>query len=123
MWATGAHSLRAPGFLSGGKARKCAIMLRRERMSVDQIGRLISASLVVGPHAQHVYGVFFGQHLVDEPMLDIDAARVAASQIADEFLVSWRRGERIFCDHIEQGCGFRFQPAVGEFFRVLLGLS
>jgi hypothetical protein len=42
--------------------------------------------LVVAPHAKHLDSTFVFDDLIDEAMLNIDAARVYAAQIPDEFL-------------------------------------
>jgi hypothetical protein len=42
------------------------------------------------PHANNLHDFLFFQDLIDQPMLDIDAARVCAIEIAHQ-LFKWRR--------------------------------
>ena len=46
----------------------------------------LARSLIVGPHAQYTDGPLFGEYLVNQPMLDVDSARVGASKVADQLL-------------------------------------
>ena len=65
--------------------------------------------LVVGPHSQDMHDVAIGENLVDKPMLDVDASRVAARQVTDMFFVSWRCAERVLGEHVEGPLGSLLQ--------------
>jgi hypothetical protein len=56
----------------------------------------------MGPHAEHVDDLVFGEDLVDQSMLDVDPAGVAAGQVPDQLLEPGRCGEGIFGDDGEE---------------------
>lgn len=59
------------------------------------------------PHAQDSNGMLFCEDLVHEPVMDIDAARVASAQIAAQLLV-WRRFfQRVDAHHVQQVADLR----------------
>ena len=66
--------------------------------------------------------VLLGEDLVDESVLDVNAARVTASEIADELLVARRRFERVRGDTVEQMLSLGLQTRGCEPPRVLAGL-
>jgi len=41
---------------------------------------------VVGPHTKHFDGAVVFVHLVDQPMLNVDAARLGACEVAHQLL-------------------------------------
>jgi hypothetical protein len=41
----------------------------------------------VSPHPDDLYGAFLVEHLIDEAMLDVNAARIGSCKIADQLLV------------------------------------
>ena len=51
--------------------------------------------LVMGPHAKHLDDALFFDDLIDEAVLNINAAGVCAAQISDEFLKRRRFPKRI----------------------------
>lgn len=66
---------------------------------------------MVAPHAQHFYRSFvfdaviadrLGDHLVHEAVLDVDAPRVEAREVADERLVGGRGAEGVAPDHLDE---------------------
>lgn len=57
--------------------------------------------LVVGPHSQDVDDVALREHLIDQSVLDIDASRVAAREVADQLLILGWRGERILSQDLQ----------------------
>lgn len=63
-------------------------------------------SLVVAPHPQHLDDLLVLYHLVDQPVLDVDASRVRAAQVAHELLIARGRGERVLLEQREQLGGF-----------------
>jgi len=56
----------------------------------------------MGPHAEHVDDLVFGEDFIDQSMLDVDPAGVAAGQVADQLLEPRRCGEGIFGDDGEE---------------------
>ena len=63
-----------------------------------------------------------GENLVDQAMLNIDAAGVRAGEVADEFLGGRQRTKRIGSDDIEKRLGFLLQVAPDQLSRVTNGL-
>ena len=63
---------------------------------------------VMCPHSEHLDQVLFFQNLINKAMLDIDAARAAASEIADQVLKSRVNAERIFAQDSQQFFSFGF---------------
>ena len=47
-------------------------------------------SLVVCPHPNDLDDLLFFENLINQPMLDIDLARVGTFEIAEQFLVTGR---------------------------------
>ena len=60
---------------------------------------------VVGPHPQDMHDVAIGENLVDKPMLDVEASRVAARQVTNKLLVPWRSTERVLGEHVKEPFG------------------
>jgi len=56
-----------------------------------------------------MHDVAVGENLVDKPMLDVDASRVAARQVTDKLFVSWRCAERVLGEHVEEPLGSLLQ--------------
>jgi len=46
---------------------------------------LLARSLIVSPHTQYTGGPLFGEYLVSQSMLVVDAARVGSSKVSDFF--------------------------------------
>lgn len=42
---------------------------------------------VMRPHPKDFHEVLLFEHLIDEPMLDVDAARIGSLEIADQLLI------------------------------------
>lgn len=57
---------------------------------------------IMRPYAQDVHGSGFFVHGIDEPVLDVDPARIEAFEAADPFFESRRRGERILPQQLKQ---------------------
>ena len=74
------------------------------------------------PHAKDFDGAFRTIDLIDETMLNVDAARISAGQIADEFFVRRRILKWIFGEEIEQPLRLRFEICGRDFSRILLRL-
>jgi hypothetical protein len=63
--------------------------------------------LVMRPHPKDLDDAFLFQDLIDQAVLNVNAAGVCAAQIPDEFL-EWRRpAERIFGENAEELFRFR----------------
>ncbi len=60
---------------------------------------------------------------MDQTVLDVDAPRMGAGEVAHEFLECRRPLEGIFGKYRQQFLGFGFQPTECELFCVFLGLS
>ncbi len=71
--------------------------------------------LVVSPHAQHLDDFLRIEDLIDEPMLDIDSARVCPGEISDELLVRRRILERVGSKDAWQMLRLSFRPAEARF--------
>jgi len=76
----------------------------------------------MGPHAEHFNDAFVFHDLIDQTMLDINAAGVRAAQIAEKFLERRRFPEGVFSENVEEL--FRFGPEARgtETASVFLGL-
>lgn len=61
---------------------------------------------VVAPHTQDFHRLFGYQYLIDEAMLDIEATRIGAGQITDEFFIRWWILIRVLVENFEQFLGF-----------------
>ena len=55
----------------------------------------------MGPHSDDLHRLDIVKHLIDYSVLDIDAARAGASQIAHQFLIGWRRLVGVSHENIE----------------------
>lgn len=71
---------------------------------------------VVGPQADDFHGLDFVEHLIDQPMLDIDSSRVGARQVAHQLFKRWRDFVGIDGDDFEQLFRLRFQARPQKFF-------
>jgi len=56
----------------------------------------------MAPHSKHLDGTLTFHDLIDEAVLNIDAARVCAAQIPEEFLKRWRPPEGIIGENAEK---------------------
>jgi hypothetical protein len=60
------------------------------------------------PHPNDFYDSLFFENLIDEPMLNVDAARIRSGKITDELLI-WRRClKRIEFENFEEPFDFGF---------------
>ena len=83
---------------------------------------LIRSSFVVGPHPDDLDCALGTIDLINQTMLNVDAAGIRACQISDEFLI-WRRTlKRIFRDHIKKPLCLRPKVCRSDFPGVLLRL-
>ena len=75
------------------------------------------------PHSNNFHNPFIFENLVDQSMLNIDAARICPSQITNKFFVSGRSLEGIDFKDFEKFFGFGFQSGRRDFLGILLSLS
>ena len=81
-------------------------------------------SLIVRPDAQHPDDLLFNEDLIDQSVLNIDATRVRASQVADQFFEGWWVLKRIGGKNRQQVLHLKFQSGAGHLlgiFERLLG--
>ncbi len=81
-------------------------------------------SLIVRPDAQHPDDLLFNEDLIDQSVLNIDATRVRASQVADQFFEGWWVLKRIGGKNRQQVLHLKFQSGAGHLlgiFECLLG--
>ena len=65
----------------------------------------------MGPHAQDADDAFLFEHLIDEPVLNTNSARVHPRKVAHEALVARKRRERILCQDLAEALSFRLEAA------------
>ena len=75
-------------------------------------------SLIVRPDAQHPDDLLFNEDLIDQSVLNIDATRVRASQVADQFFEGWWVLKRIGGKNRQQVLHLKFQSGAGHFFGI-----
>ena len=78
----------------------------------------MARSLIVRPHPQDTDRPLRGEYFIDQPVLDIDAARVSASKVSDQFFKRRWVLQRISGKHIKQFLRLGFQTASCNFFGV-----
>ena len=76
----------------------------------------------MSPHPKDFDGVFAGIDLINETVLNVDAARISARQVAHQFFVGRRVLKWIFGDKIEKTMGLGFEIRGRDFPGILLGL-
>lgn len=79
-------------------------------------------SLVMRPHAEDFHCPLATQDLVYEPVVNVDATREGAGEIAYEFLERRRGTEGILPQHLEQYLCSRLQTGATQLLRILCGL-
>jgi hypothetical protein len=65
------------------------------------------------PHPDHFHNPLAAQSLIDETMVDVDAAQERSREIAEEFLKGRWRLEGIVAQDLQQGLGFGLDGAQG----------
>ncbi len=58
-------------------------------------------SLIVSPHPQYTYGSLFFENLVDQAVLDVDAAGIGAFEVTDKLFEGWWILKRVGGQDIE----------------------
>jgi len=76
----------------------------------------------MGPHPDDLDCALGTIDLINQTMLNADAAGIRACQISDEFLIWWRTLKRIFRDHIKKPLCLRPKVCRSDFPGVLLRL-
>ena len=56
--------------------------------------------LIMRPHANDFYDSLFLQYLIDQSVLNIDAAGIGAGKVAHQFFKPGRSVERVFPDYL-----------------------
>ena len=77
---------------------------------------------VVSPHTKDFDGAFGRIDLIDETVLDVDAARISAGQISHQFFIGRRVLKGIPGDEIEQTLDLGSEIRGCDFPGILLGL-
>ena len=83
---------------------------------------LIRSSFVVGPHPDDLDCALGTIDLINQTMLNVDAAGIRARQISDEFLVRRRTLKRIFRDDVKKPLCLRSKVCRSDLPGVLLRL-
>ena len=85
-------------------------------------GALAHASFVVSPEAENLHHSEVVEDLVDQPVLDVDPARIGAGQVTNQFLKGRRSLIRILSQSGEQEFRLGLETGSRQLFRILLGL-
>src|ERR1035437_4426302 len=96
---------------------RCASGRRRTRPRYGE-----SDLLIVRPHSEHLHGLGIVEVLVEKAVLNADAPRIRAGQVAHELLEGRRRLVGVLCEDREQGLSLCLQAGCGKLLSVLLGL-
>src|SRR5438552_9405407 len=83
---------------------------------------LIRSSLVMGPHPDDLDCALGTIDLINQTMLNVDAAGIRAREISDEFLVRRRTLKRIFRDDVKKPLCLRSKVCRSDLPGVFLGL-
>src|ERR1051326_290533 len=75
------------------------------------------------PHPNDFYNAFIFENLVNQSMLDIDAARIRPDQVSYQLFVTRRGLERINFEDSEKFFSIAFQSGRREFLGIFLSLS
>jgi hypothetical protein len=65
----------------------------------------VRASFVLGPEAQSLHDPLAQEHLVDEPVLDVEPTGEGSAQITHQRLLGRRLAEGILCQELQQLLG------------------
>ena len=75
-----------------------------------------------GPHPDNLDCALGPINLINQTVLNVDATRIRAGEVSDEFLV-WRRTlKRIFRDYVKKPLRLRFKVCRSDLAGVFLGL-
>lgn len=77
---------------------------------------------VVSPHSQNFDSLHRIQHLINQPVLNVDSAGIGARQITHQLLVGRRILIRIFGDNIQKLLGFRLQMGRCQLLGIFVSL-
>jgi len=76
----------------------------------------------MSPHSQNLDGALGGIDLIDETVLEVDAARICARQVSHQFFIRRRILKWIFGEQVKQTLGLGFEIRGRDLPGVLLGL-
>jgi len=79
-------------------------------------------SFVMRPHPNHFHSAPIFKDLIDETMLDIDAARIRSGQITDKLFISWGSLEGVDFKNLKQLFSFWLQSNGYKFLCIFLRL-
>ena len=102
-WATSPR--RQTGGRAGGGAKK-----------------LSPISFVMSPEAEYLHHSEVVQHLVDQPVLDVDPARIGTCQVTNQLLEGRRSLIGVLCQSGKQEFRLALETGGRQLFRILLGL-
>lgn len=92
------------------------------RLGSPTAAALAFASFVVSPEAEDFHHSEVVEDLVDQPVLDVDPARIGSRQVANQFLKGRRSLLRILCQSGKQEFRLRLETGSRQLFRILLRL-
>ena len=120
---------------SGKDAKNCAAAdegtasiadMIAQHVSLERCGSFVTASyagsFVMRPQAQNLDGAFNFVDLIQQAMLNVDAARISPHEIPNQLFVRRRILKRIFRDDVEQTFGLGPEIRGRYFFCVFLRL-
>lgn len=112
---------------SSARARKFAVNAADLRPLISASQHLTQLgsrfSLVVCPHSNDFDGTFNAVHLINQAVLNIDAPRKRAGEIAHQLPVRRRSLKRIPGQYFQQAFHLRSETGCADLFRVFLCLS
>ena len=68
----------------------------------------------MSPHADDFYGMVGRNNLINQPVMDINASRMATLKISYQFFIGWRILKRILSQNINQSLSRIFQIRFGD---------
>lgn len=77
---------------------------------------------VVRPHTDHFHNMAVFKNLIDETMLNVNAAGISSCQISPKFLESWWSLERVYFEDFEEFFCFRFQSSRNKLLGIPVSL-
>ena len=98
----------------------------RLKVCCTSLLRLRLCSLIVSPHTQDANRFLFGKYFVHDTVLNIDAARICAGQITDQFLEGWWILKWVVGKNREQFLCLRFKTTCSKLpcvLHCLLGID
>jgi len=78
----------------------------------------LACLLIVSPHSQDTNDAFLGEYFIHHAVLNVDAARVSAREVTNQFLIGWRILQWIGRENRKQFLRFWLQCAGSKFFSI-----